>query len=601
MRRPPRGQRRLHRSRWRSSTSLGQQSSFLFNERPYFIKHNRDVRCRFSTFGKKVDVDKEGSGGDPHAGIPPTAPQEPISSGGIISPRAAGAGGANHRRGSVRGDQTVAGGNSYQHDSDRTRVYFQFREFHAIDPSASPWIVQTLQLIGSHGPVGRVFCRAFVPKRSLPQLAMIIPRVVLRIARKTLDFGGEMAEGMSDLVAQASQHLDREEANQGALARGGAAHLYGYDTTWGDGAADGADGGGGGGTKAPSAVVNRMPLKAEEMLRVQNPDLFRFLIAKDPVEMGSAATVLIHVINYYRFTFTVRRTVKGVLGSMRMVQRFVRSRVLAQLRFWRLRVAREWGLLERQYLLRLMNYAPLPGDVVDASVNEVLQRTAITDLPSKLQLIVEHWEHEKRRWHLQYKHSGGAVSGRDAAQLWRSIDGKRLMEASLRRLSERLSHGPTSIFHHPALKAVFDGLSAARRDGGHSHPTSHAGGAHHHDRHGGAAEEDSASSGGGGGQHLESTGAHSSSTSSPPPTIGGGGASAFRESPTAGGASAVQVTASPPPSFATHGESKKGSTTGAQHVPSPPPSKPPHSGGGGHVALLLRGSVSDWNKHRKRR
>lgn len=203
-------------------------------------------------------------------------------------------------------------------------------------------------------------------------------------------------------------------------------------------------------------AASRMPLPGEEYLKISNPTLFDFVLRRDPVEMGAAIRVIHNVIEYYRFSFTVIRTVKSLIRSIRVMQRFARK-LLANRVSSELRMLREWEAGEKAIQQRLQTHRSLPGDTVDKIVNEALRTRSTTTREWKKQVIRDVWEQRKRDM-MNQREMAGQQSSLEAFSHVRfqwMIDPSILIELSQRRLIKRLTDGQDNVFQHPKIQALF--------------------------------------------------------------------------------------------------------------------------------------------------
>jgi hypothetical protein len=285
----------------------------------------------------------------------------------------------------------------YQYDSDRGRLYFQLQEYVGVGDESCDWVVQTLQLIGRTGANGKVVYRAHLTAAGASKL-----RFARDVAASPLKPPASPLE--MDLVVP----------------------------------------------------TTRMPVHGEDHLKESNPELLEWCLKRDPVEMGAAARVIRNVVEYYRFSFTVIRTVKSLLRSIRKMQRFARK-LLANRVSAELRLMRDWFRLEQELKQRLVDHRSLPGDDVDRIVNKVLLKHCITSADYKRSVIRSIWEDRKSRYRTE-REIGGAKAALEAFTLRFSwyIDPQELMSFSQRSLVDLLSSNTNEgVFRHPLVKSLF--------------------------------------------------------------------------------------------------------------------------------------------------
>jgi hypothetical protein len=382
---------------------------FLFDCTPFILKRDVDVRCRFGYSGT-VDIDALSAEAAAAAQIE--------ASGGFKEDIALGASaGESTSPGSipmVKGPASVLDGSAsvaaakHHQEAERARVHFWVTEHVGISDDHSDWVVQTFQLIGRNGRFGRVLYRAHAT-------AIAANR-----------FKNER------LQAAANRHV--------ALNGG-----HGGTTPGSPG--EGFD----------SGVATRMPVAGEERLKIENPELYAFVLLRDPVEMGSAARVIINTIEYFKYSFTVIRTIRSLMRAIKTMQRFARK-MLANRLTTELRMIRDWDAQERDFKRRLQAHQSLPGDEVDRIVNKLLLRHCLTPREYKRDIIRGIWESRKRRY-ISNRAMGGKLGGIVDAFTghftW-SIDVGELVAYNQRRLVDLLSsNSKDSVFHHPKVQTLF--------------------------------------------------------------------------------------------------------------------------------------------------
>jgi hypothetical protein len=196
----------------------------------------------------------------------------------------------------------------------------------------------------------------------------------------------------------------------------------------------------------------RMPVPGEDELRKSNPQLYDWCLRRDPIEMGAAAHVIANVTSYFKFSFTVMRTVKALLYSIRVMQRFARQ-FLRNKRAAEGAMIAKWHALEVEFRDRLRQHRPLPGDEIDVVVNSILVERAVTTQDFKRGVIRKQWDTDKRRYLRNAQFSKG-TNFAFAGFRW-AMEAQALMALSQRELLDQCSSGPASCFEHPVVKAMF--------------------------------------------------------------------------------------------------------------------------------------------------
>jgi hypothetical protein len=140
----------------------------------------------------------------------------------------------------------------------------------------------------------------------------------------------------------------------------------------------------------------------EEKLRTRNPKLLKWCLQHDPFELGSAATIIKHTFQYFKYSFSVLRTVKLLMKAIRVVQRFCKV-VVWKRRGALNRALKEWEKIETETIEKVRRTAVLPGDEVEAIVKETLLQTFRSKNSVKLLYVEAQWKAFRDRYREQLK------------------------------------------------------------------------------------------------------------------------------------------------------------------------------------------------------
>lgn len=311
------------------------EGEFLFEELPFVRTKLKDIRCRLEF------ESSEGLGWMASVPRPPASyeNQEP-SSPGLSAPASP----------SPREVTTVG-------SFVTSRVYFQMVEYEC---ATMAWVVQRFQLSDpvNNALYGPVFTRAFRPAGFEPQESTANPynafaSIVMANASQSGADGSPQERKLSTVVSAMTMARRISMLSPGEVRR-----------------------------------AKRKAVPGEERLKVSKPWLYNWCLDRNPSDLGAAATVVKESLLYFRHTFSVVRTVKTLMRSIRQLQGLWRK--LAQRKKMALeRMISEWSALEQATLQRLKDYQPLRGDAVDEVVNKVLISKVVTTREYKIDLIKE--------------------------------------------------------------------------------------------------------------------------------------------------------------------------------------------------------------------
>lgn len=277
-----------------------------------------------------------------------------------------------------------------------SRVFFRLEEFEC---TALPWVVQRFQLTepATDVPYGPVFTRAFQPYSSTGQMVHPLPP-----------------------GTPGRHHSTQGEGSPSLSSAPSASPLSGF------------------GVGVASSDVRKAKRKAvagEERLRVLKPHLYQWCLDRSPADLGTAIVVVKEILLYYKHTFSVVRTVRTLMRSVRILQMSCR-RMLNRKKLAIERMMSEWCALEAQVVARLEAYEPLPGDEIDAAVNSVLKAYVVTPEKEKLELMSEIYRTRQDERRSLSREMRIALSSRYRFY----ISGVDLLAEAHRRLLDRLCY-----------------------------------------------------------------------------------------------------------------------------------------------------------------
>lgn len=323
------------------------------------------------------------------------------------------------------------------------RVHFRVEEFEC---GAMSWIVQRFQLIEPNNNItyGPVFARAFQPADAVLTSSASAGHYGNRVRR--------IAGGIPPIASDGEPGGDSSPASGGGLLDGGSilgANLSATSTTATSESFAASQFGVG---VDEMHRAKRKALPGEERLRVLKPALYQWCLDRSPTEMGAGATIIKELLLYFRHTFSVVRTIRSLMQSVRRIQTACR-RMLERRRNATVKMLTEWTRLELDVQGQLSSYVPVSNDPVDAAVYEALKANIITGDEFKLSVITQMYSaRQEERLLLPPEKRGDELL---AARYRFYIAPQDLLAESHRRLVERLCRTADSpIFRDARIREI---------------------------------------------------------------------------------------------------------------------------------------------------
>ncbi|CUG90662.1 Hypothetical protein, putative [Bodo saltans] len=310
------------------------------------------------------------------------------------------------------------------------RVHFRVEEFEC---GAMSWIVQRFQLIEPNNNVtyGPVFARAFQPADA----SSLANNSSASAGHHGTSRVRKIQGGMPLPPVGSSSGVSEGSPQQSTLDGGGSVLMDGNTSTTSILSES---------TFAASQFgvgmdemhrAKRKALPGEERLRVLKPALYQWCLDRNPTEMGAGATIIKELLLYFRHTFSVVRTIRSLMLSVRRIQTACR-RMLERRRNATVRMLTEWTKLELEVQGQLNSYVPVSNDPVDAAVYEALKANIITSDEFKSAVMTQMYNaRQVERLALPPEKRGDELL---ASRYRFFIPAQDLLAESHRRLVERL-------------------------------------------------------------------------------------------------------------------------------------------------------------------
>jgi hypothetical protein len=316
------------------------------------------------------------------------------------------------------------------------RVHFRVEEFEC---GAMSWVVQRFQLVEPNSNVtyGPVFARAFQPadaflsnnNASGHHGGNRVRKVHGGVPLPPVGGGGDASPPQAGTTLDSGVAFDGSVLSESTFA----ASQFGV----------GMD---------EMHRAKRKALPGEERLRVLKPALYQWCLDRSPTEMGAGATIIKELLLYFRHTFSVVRTIRTLMLSVRRIQTACR-RMLERRRTATVRMLTEWTKLELEVQSQLNSYVPVSNDPVDAAVYEALKANIITDDEFKSSVITQMYNaRQQERLSLPPEKRSDELL---ASRYRFFIPAQDLLAESHRRLVERLCRtGDSPIFQDPRIREI---------------------------------------------------------------------------------------------------------------------------------------------------